>query len=1165
MNQQSLHSCFATLLAKIQDWQKSNSKNLEINNVSSDEFFFLLKNVLLNRIDSIKKIVIITDSVDTSENIYQKLPFSNDYDKFIFPGLENSPYEDIYSSEHNLFKRFYVLDHLSKDKGIKNKQIISCTTESFHLIQPPKSFFEDHSFEIKLSDIISPSDLATTLVELGYHNTYSVEEPGTFSKKGEIFDIFPISDSPIRLHYFDDMVEEIFSIDIETQKTNRSNPIDCVNIGPAPQILTNEDFSICFKSKISNPGPNFKNKYQARKNIFSQLNDKQLFEDYSKYIPLFFDAKTTLSNYLDDQTLYIKINNEKIVDFNLNYFDDMCLQHETEKDDSESSSLLPHPSDIYNFDIDHKLKTIKTNKLKIDYDIAQNLSNNIHLGLEKISTIFDNINIHERIFIKKLKELLEEYFKYNGHIILTYRNDIALKEIKHLFETNNFSSSIKNKIHYIEHDLDTGFYYKPENILVISDSDFFTRKRTKVKNKIKKNVDLFAEQIATLKKGDFVSHQDYGIGQYNGLETLNISNSTSDFIIIEFSGKDKIYLPVYKFNLIQKHADASTKTTLSSLGSNKFKMAKNKAKNSVKQLAFDLLKLQAEREAVKAFSFSEPDDLYREFELKFPFKETLDQTTAINNVLDDMQLEKPMDRLVCGDVGFGKTEVAMRASFLAVQNDKQVAILVPTTILALQHYNSFISRFKGFPINIEFVSRFKSPKETKEIIEKLKINQVDILIGTHKLLSKNISFSDLGLVIVDEEHRFGVAHKEKLKLLKANVDFLTLTATPIPRTLQLSFLGIKHFSLIQTAPPKRQSIKTYLIKDNKETIKKAIEKELDRGGQVYYVHNRVKDIEQISSFIRELVPKAKIVIGHGQLSEKDLETRIEKFYKGVFNVLICTTIIESGIDIPTANTMIVNRAHTFGLAQLHQLRGRIGRSDKKAYAYFIIPKNTKLTDIAHKRLEALQNYSTLGSGFSMASSDLEIRGAGDILGANQSGHIESIGLELYLQLLKEAIAELKGEKAILNKDVEIQIPEPSYIPSNYIENPSQRLKYYKKLSNCQNIEDIETLSDELFDIFGNAPEELNNLFQILKIRNALKDFGLVSLKSAGKIIVLKFDKKILENDPPLRNSIVRYFVSHPKKYKVRPDYSVVYTAKTALSNKEILDFSLDIAQRINTC
>jgi len=567
------------------------------------------------------------------------------------------------------------------------------------------------------------------------------------------------------------------------------------------------------------------------------------------------------------------------------------------------------------------------------------------------------------------------------------------------------------------------------------------------------------------------------------------------------------------------------------------------------------LELQAKRKLKQGFSFSEPDHNFANFSLSFKFTETPDQTRAIDDVISDMVSTRPMDRLVCGDVGFGKTEVAIRAAYKAVLDGKQVCILVPTTVLALQHYSSFVERFRETAVSIDFISRFKTPKQANETINRLSEGKVDILIGTHKLLSNKIQFKNLGLLVIDEEQRFGVGHKEKLKLLRENIDTLTLTATPIPRTLQLSFLGIKDLSVIKTPPAKRQSIKSYVIKEDLSTLKLAIEKELKRGGQVFIVHNRVSDIEIYTSKIRELVPQSRIIYAHGQLGERDLEKRISDFYNYKYDILIATTIIESGIDIPRANTMIIERADMYGLSQLHQLRGRIGRSDKKAYAYFVVPSHKKLSEVAAKRLRALQTYADLGSGYALATSDLEIRGSGDILGPEQSGHIGSIGLELYMELLKESINELKGVTTNTKRNVEIQTPYSAYIPKEYIQNSGLRLKYYKKLSNSSSEEDLTNIINSIVDQFGQLPQETENLIYVIKSRLLLSNVGVIFVKTGSFSIQLKFSKELIEENEDLRNKIINLFTQRPKIYKINPDYSINCKFKDKVLISTLLEFS----------
>ena len=929
-----------------------------------------------------------------------------------------------------------------------------------------------------------------------------------------------------------------------------------------------KEFSLNLRENIPQPSPGQHFKFEKRKEIFRSLNEENLFENFSVFAPLFFKANSPLNDFAKkNESLFL------LFDFKNNNADFLAkidqYQHEYNEvfEDIESDCLLPGPLRILDStdDIIETQKSISIETLQIHEDLDLNLQNNIHFNLVPLSQYLNkyiNPNLSKHEVTKVLfNEVLEEIGS-DIKIFVTCSNEFAKDEVLKLLEHLEISDKITNKIEFIKYPLTFGFFYEKERLLFIKDSELLSPKRRQTRTRKAKNYDLFAEQLATLKKGDYVIHTNHGLGVYQGLETMEMGGLQNDFVVIEYQDRDKIYLPVYKLDLIQKQADATAELKPENLRKSKFNQAKNKARESAKKLAFDLLQLQASRESQQAYQFSPPDENFYDFENAFPYKETIDQHDAIVKVIETMQKPRPMDFLVCGDVGFGKTEVAMRAAFKAVLDKKQVAVLVPTTILALQHYNSFVSRFKEFPVNIEFLSRFKKASESKLILEDLKVGKIDIIIGTHRLLAKNVGFQDLGLVIVDEEQRFGVGHKEKLKLLKSTVDFLTLTATPIPRTMQMAFLGLRDLSLIKTPPPKRQSIKTYLIKEDKETIRKALIRELSRGAQVFIVHNKVQDIENYTAQIKELIPTAKIIFAHGQLPEKDLEKRVADFYAGKYQVLISTTIIESGIDIPNANTLIVDRADTFGLSQLHQLRGRIGRSDRKAYAYFVIPRHKPLSETATQRLKALQMYTDMGAGFQLATCDLEIRGAGDILGAEQSGHLTTVGLELYLSLLKEAIAELRGESSEINKNIEVSTPFVAHIPRKYIPNDAERLKTYKKLSNCNLIEDIDQQEEELQEIYGPIPFEAKNLISILKTRILFSTLHVSNVSITGPNLLIKFDPKRLDNDHMLRNKMIEYFLSYKKRFQFSPDFSVTYSPKNAVTAENFLEIATELSTEL---
>lgn len=1168
----------SSISQKLIYWLQDKSSPIKFEGLNSEVWaFFYAKhlNKLINNNCIFARQIIILPTPEQADSFYQDAKQHLDFcHVHQIPGIEHGPYSGVIPSESSLFARFRTLNHIAKNLLTKSEtpEIYIGSFDAFMPLGPGPDFFQKHSFDIKVSDIIDPLELSQKLTDLGYSQSPTVEEPGSFSQRGEIFDIYTMSKKAFRLHYFDDMIEEIFSIDLETQKTIRDNTFEEIFIEVTPRVFSNPEFRSALRDNIPMPEPRFKEKYQQRKLVFEQLSQGMLFDTYPNFLPLFFEKPCSFFDFFDlSKTQVVFLEDWETRQSIPTLIDELKADYDLESERIDSDNLLPGPEHLFAlniYDDIEKYRPIYVSQIGIETSLDDDFSNKTTIRLEPaINFLKTHINptLPKHEFLRETFKFLSHKFANEGQVIFTSPYKNSHDEVKHLLEVLDLSANFIKRFQFDHYKLSHGFYHQAEKTLVLTEGDLFAVKSSPTKKSKTQDLDLFAEQIATLKEGDFVIHTDHGLGIYRGLQPLELGSNSGDFLVIEYTGNDKVYVPVYKMNLIQKHADASAGFRPDSLRTQKFSKAKSRAKSSAKKLAFDLLKLQAQRQSAQAYAFSPPDEHFREFELSFKFQETDDQRSSIEDVLNSMQKPVPMDHLVCGDVGFGKTEIGMRAAYKAVLDHKQVAVLVPTTVLALQHYTSFVSRFKDFPVKIEFISRFKTPKETKEIYERVASGDVDILIGTHKLLSDKIKYHDLGLVIVDEEQRFGVGHKEKLKLLKSSVDFLTLTATPIPRTLQLAFLGLRDLSLIKTAPPKRQSIKSYLIKEDDRTLQAAINKELSRGGQVFIVHNRVQDMESYENYIRDLVPNAKIISAHGQLPERELEKRMKAFYSGKYQILISTTIIESGIDIPNANTMIIDRADTYGLSQLHQLRGRIGRSDRKAYCYFMIPNNKILSTVAEKRLKALQTYADMGSGFNIATCDLEIRGAGDILGGEQSGHVEAIGLELYMELLKEAILELRGESEIIRKDIEINTPFSAYIPNTFISDSGERLKNYKKLSNCNDLDELKDIEQELFDKFGSFPQELKNLITVLEVRCSLQKCGLKSVQVAGKQMHLRFDDKYLETVPEQRNKIVESFIQQPKKYQFTPDFKLIYTHKNEITPSELLGLSQEIAQKILPC
>jgi transcription-repair coupling factor (superfamily II helicase) len=706
------------------------------------------------------------------------------------------------------------------------------------------------------------------------------------------------------------------------------------------------------------------------------------------------------------------------------------------------------------------------------------------------------------------------------------------------------SKTFHKKIDFIESDIPAAIADFKKQLCLIPAEKFLIRSRRRFDRKTKKEHWTGLDSLSSLMINDPVVHQDHGIGFFRGIQHLEISGIKNEFLLIEYQNSDRLYLPVYNINLIQKY-HGSPDVTPDRLGSGEFIKAKNEARLSAKRLAINLLELYAKRAKTRGFIFSKPDDEYFKMVESFPFSETPDQSNAIEDVLDDMTSGKLMDRIICGDVGFGKTEIAIRAAFKAVLDKKQVAVLCPTTLLAFQHEQSFKSRLSDFGVIIESISRFKSKTQQKKILESLSSGKIDILIGTHRILSNDVVFRDLGLVIIDEEHRFGVEHKEKLRSISSSVSTLTLTATPIPRTLNMALSGLRDISLIQTPPNERLSIKTYICGFDEETLTNAIRLELHRGGQVFFVHNRIKDLDHYYDLIKKWVPESRPVIAHGQMDEKILEETILKFYSNAANILICTSIIESGIDLPNANTIIINNADRLGLAQLYQIRGRVGRGSQRAFAYLVVSDYSKLTDEAKKRLNTIERFVELGSGFSIATHDLEIRGGGNFLGPEQSGHVAAIGLEMYSQLLEEAIASLKGtndDDLTSQKDPEIKIPFPCYFPDGYINSNSIKLLTYRKLSRCVSDSEVYELKNEISDRFGRLPKEANNLVELMRLKIFLKQYGVEALVVGPEKTSIKLSKKT----PISLEKTIALATTRPDWLQITPDSKLVI--KLAVSN-----------------
>jgi transcription-repair coupling factor (superfamily II helicase) len=684
-------------------------------------------------------------------------------------------------------------------------------------------------------------------------------------------------------------------------------------------------------------------------------------------------------------------------------------------------------------------------------------------------------------------------------------------------------------------DLSTGFRLPSRGVVVITEEEIFGHRKRIAKVHTRPR-DSFITSFSELNENDCVVHVDYGIGIYKGLHRLDIQGISNDYLLLEYLGGDKLYVPVDRINLLQKYVGFEDRGPRQDrLGGSSWRRLKRKVGKSIEEMAAELLNLYAARQVFEGFGFSRGDGYFKEFEASFQYEETPDQLGAVREVMTDMEKPKSMDRLICGDVGYGKTEVAIRAAFKAVMDSKQVAILVPTTVLAQQHYQTFSERFQNYPVIIDILSRFKGRKEQTKTIGKLKEGKIDIIIGTHRLLQRDVAFRDLGLVVIDEEHRFGVSHKERLKQLRKTVDALTLTATPIPRTLHMSLTGIRDLSVINTPPEDRLSIRTFLGRFDDDVIRQAILRELQRNGQVFFVHNRVQNISAMARFLKQLVPEASLVTAHGQMKERDLERVMLAFMRREYNLLLCTSIIESGLDIPTANTIIINHAERFGLAELYQLRGRVGRSKYQAYAFLLVPSEASISGDALKRLRALQELSDLGSGFRLAFQDLEIRGAGNMLGPAQSGHIAALGYEMYTHLLERAVRQLRGEKVLEDITPEMKLPFATFIPDNYIGDPHQRLVFYKRFSSARSEEEIDDMREELMDRYGPIPPPALNLLEAMKLKQLLTRLRVRKLNLSGERAVIAFD----ESSEMCPQGIISLVQENSDRFQFTPSFELI--------------------------
>ncbi|WP_455208988.1 transcription-repair coupling factor [Kaarinaea lacus] len=1051
--------------------------------------------------------VIITPDTQTAYRLEYELRFygagSQQLPLLHFPDWETLPYDTFSPHQDIISDRLLTLYQLPQmSHGIL---VLPVSTVMQRLA--PKEFLEGNSLVIKTGQQLDIDNIRQRLTRNSYRLVSQVLEHGEYAVRGSIIDLFPMgSRIPYRIELFDNEIETIRSFDTENQRS--LEVVEQVNLLPAREFPLTEQAIAHFRQAFRAAFEGDPNK----STIYRDVSNGNAPPGIEYYLPLFFEHTATIFDYLPGNSILGTVNDARPAAETT--WHEIEQRYEQRRYDLQrpilppqnvflrSNELFQHFRHYVQVDIQSFKLEDKTGSYNFDCDNPPivNVDARAADPAEKLRKFVDN-------FDGRILFAAESTGRRETLIDLLRSNDILVKPVK---DWAGFLSA-SDKLAITISPLQNGLLLSDASIAVIAEPQIFgervlQRRRRKERQR---DPDLIIKNLVELEDGSPVVHEDHGVGRYLGLQKITVGGIEQEFLTLLYAGNDKLYVPVASLHLISRYTGASPEAApLHKLGSGQWEKAKRKARERARDVAVELLDIYARREARAGYSYHIEKDQYQNFASSFPFEETPDQLDAIQGVISDMQNDKPMDRLVCGDVGFGKTEVAMRAAFVAVQDGKQVAMLVPTTLLAQQHYENFKDRFADWPVRVESLSRFRSKKEQDSIIKGLKDGTIDIVIGTHKLIQESIKFKNLGLVIIDEEHRFGVRQKERFKALRSEVDLLTLTATPIPRTLNMSLSGMRDLSIIATAPAKRLAIKTFVSQWNDATIQEACLREIHRGGQVFFLHNEVETIENTAQKVRDLLPGANVQIAHGQMRERELERVMADFYHQRFNILVCTTIIETGIDVPNANTIVMNRADRFGLAQLYQLRGRVGRSHHQAYAYLIVPPRNAMTADAVKRLEAIESMEDLGTGFTLATHDLEIRGAGELLGEEQSGQMQEIGFTMYMELLERAVNALKsGEQPELDKPLdhgaEVDLSVSALIPDDYLPDIHTRLIMYKRIASAENEEALRELQVEMIDRFGLLPENAKNLFRVTSFKLAATPLGIKKIEcgqDGGRII-----------------------------------------------------------------
>ena len=1030
-------------------------KNMGIVGVT-DEFFCVYLSRLLKK--EKKNILVVVNSLFEANNLYSSL--SNYTDKcYLFP------MDDFLTSEALAISPDLQINRLETINKILDGECSIVITNLMGYLRylPSKKSYVDHILELKVGMTIEPKDLISKLINSGYCRDTVVSKTGEIGVRGFVVDIFPVDEeNPVRIEFFDDEIESIRYFDTDSQKSIKS--INSIIVKPYFEFLVDEDVS-------------------------EEEFGKQ------KFLPK-YNKVESISNYLDDSITIFKDYDQIEVGFN--HILEEIVTYKESKDTEFNGNYMFNLNDI---SVDYPMYYFSLNNLTSNV----NISDVVDFGVKSISNFNENSEL-----INKYIRSCTDSGKTVVIILKKYQIRSLIKNLNMKLHEVDFDNIVLGGVNLVEGDVNQGFIYK--DLVVLSSKELFNNIEKKKKYNTKFKYSSSIKDITKLAVGDYVVHNVHGIGVYNGIKTLTVSGISKDYLEVLYLGTDKIYIPVEKIDLLSKYSgQEGVAPKVNKLGGVEWAKTKERVRKKINDVADKLLALYAERESRRGYAFSEDCDMSIDFENDFPYELTKDQIQAISQIKADMERPQPMDRLLCGDVGFGKTEVAFVAAFKAILDSKQVLFLCPTTILSNQHYENAKERFKNFPVSIGLLNRFTTPKEAKRILDGLKDGTIDMVFGTHRLLSDDVKLKDLGLLVIDEEQRFGVMHKEKIKQYKTNVDVLTLTATPIPRTLQMSLVGIRSLSLIETAPVNRYPVQTYVIEENKQIIRDAIYKELSRNGQVFILYNRVQSIEEEKNRICNLVPDARVAIAHGQMTKNELESKIFEFTNHEYDVLVCTTIIETGIDIPNVNTLIIMDADRFGLSQLYQIRGRVGRSDKFAYAYLMYQPFKSLSESAVKRLNVIKEFTELGSGFSIATRDLSIRGAGDILGSEQAGFIDSVGIDLYLKMLNDEVSRKKNIEVVEEEttDTAPLLNVATHIDDNYVSEDELKIEIHRKINEIDSKEKFESIKNELEDRFGKLEDDLivymyeewfEKLAKKLKISNVRQSKNSIEISFPGEVV-----------------------------------------------------------------